>query len=269
MIVINNSAFGRVADELVESRAAQHEPRKKKEKTEARTCKTLFVVVGWGPLSTHAAQLWKGYSYSHGGFNLFSRWAPNSQPNNFFHSVLIDPYLSGLVAAVLYPIRSPGAVCMVLTSVNSLRGCGFQTKHVCWIHTSLAHCSSSHVSGCFTVADWLTLKCLHHNVCLLSPPRWAPANGFMLHTSRKASHMFSREAASFHSFVTVASHTRTHRLKYLKENAIQSFLFICNIDLPMRCLKGLRASDLMWHEQISSVPRNLISLLRKHLTTSS
>lgn len=138
----------------MESRAAQHAAKEKKEKSEACTCKTLFVVVGWGPLSTHAAQLWKGCSYSQGGFNLFSRWALNSQQNNFFHFVLIDPFLSGPVVAVSYRIRSPGALCVSLTSewkVSSLRGCGFQTKHVCWIHTSLAHCSGSHISGWFFV----------------------------------------------------------------------------------------------------------------------
>lgn len=44
--VVDQKAFRGVGEGLVESRAAQHEPRKKKLKTEACTCKTLFVVIG-------------------------------------------------------------------------------------------------------------------------------------------------------------------------------------------------------------------------------
>lgn len=96
-----------------------NEPRRKK--AEACTRKTGLVVVGRGPPSTHAAPLREGRSHSQGGFKLFSRWAPNSQQNNFYNPALMDPFLSGPVFAVWCRTRCPGAV-------RFTRGCGFQTK---------------------------------------------------------------------------------------------------------------------------------------------
>lgn len=72
---------------------------------------------------------------------------------------------------------------------------------------------------------------------LLSPPRWAAAQSFLLTFHQSSTHVLQRSC--FHSFVSAASHTR-NRWRKKKKNAVQSFLFICNIDPLMRCLKGFK-----------------------------
>lgn len=142
------SEFCFVRGEFVESRSAQLAPGKQNEKTGACRCKQCLLWLD----EDHRAHMYPSFekaAVTHTeALSCFpdGPWIPNKTTSSIWCWLI--HFLSGLVVAVWCRVNSPGAVSMLLTSawkVSSLRGYGFQTKCICWIHTPLAHCSNSHV----------------------------------------------------------------------------------------------------------------------------
>lgn len=120
-------------------------------------------------------QLWK--VWRHSALKLFSRWIWNSQQNNLFHLfVVIDSFLTDCSHVRHVSLAHTSHLRMEVPASD------VGTQPVCWIHTSLDHCSGYPVSASFpvglipcwllhyfTVAAWLMLPCLHYNMCHCSP----------------------------------------------------------------------------------------------------